>query len=378
MPSIKYLCLDDQQDNTVDVLLQTISGSDGPVFERRTPIEVGAQILAVADFAAKNAGKFGLLVDLRLDMETDENGGRVPYRGPTLAQELRTRVAEGSIASPFPIVLWSIANNFKRSYWGEDTSHDLFDAVYGKDNEVLNEPLRVASEMKSLVNGYQALQMNTCEVRPTELLNLDTSDAGGVYTGFLDEFSIALESRAFHQAARLVITQLIEPPGLLAQEALVAARLGVDISASASNWIELKEQIENTRYSGPFFEGWSRWWWFKVEDWWSSLSEKQQNLRRISAAERVKFLNAKFGLSLVEAQPTPGSEGSKFFTLCVATGRPLDPCDGLRVTQLNRKPWHDTAYVSMEAALARVNKDRWRIDPIDRGRLDFAQKNRSL
>lgn len=378
MPDIKYLCIDDQQDNSVDLFLQRISGSDGPVFERRTPIEVGAQIQAITNFAVENSGRFGLLLDLRLDMEADGNGFRVPYRGPTLAQELRTRMAEGTVAPSFPIVLWSIANNFDLSYRGEDTSHDLFDAVYGKDNEISSEPFRVASEMNSLVNGYQALQTRNGGARPTELLNLGDDEAGGVYTGFLDELTVALESRASHQAARLIITQLIGPSGLLAQETLVAARLGVDISESGDNWAALKKQIESTRYTGPFYEGWQRWWWFKIEDWWSSLTERRPNLKRITAAERIEFLNSKFGLALVAAQPIAGSEGRKFFTLCVATGFPLDPCDGLRVTQPNRKSWHDTAYVSTEAALERINKERWRIDPIDRDRLDSAQRNRSV
>lgn len=375
MPGIEYLCIDDQQDNSVDILLDAVSQSGGPNFTRRTPVEVGEQIQVIADLAGQNCGQFGLLLDLRLDQEANEDGEKVPYRGPTIAQELRTRMAEGLVA-PFPIVLWSIANKLNNSYVIEDTSHDLFDAVYDKDGAILDEPSRIAVEMISLIQGYEALRI--CNVsRPTEVLGLAENDAGGVYTSFIDELGATLESSALHKAARLVSTQLIKPSGLLAQENLVAARLGVDISQSGSDWIALKQQLESARYIGPFFEGWPRWWWFKVEDWWSSLSKKQPNLRRITAAERIKVLNSRFGFELIEAQPIAGSEGRKFFTLCVATELPLDPADGLRIVQPNRKSWHDTAYVSTVAALRREKKDRWRIDPTDRDRLIAAQGSHS-
>lgn len=377
MPDISYLCIDDQQDNTVDTLLTSISTAGGPTFERRTPIEVGEQIQVITDFSEKCDGNFGLLLDLRLDTESDKNGNKVPYRGPTLAQELRTRMAEGTIRFSFPIVLWSIANNFSLSYQTDDTSHDLFDAVYGKDSEILNERSRTAIEMKSLVNGYKSLRGHTERASPTSILDLTEDDIGGVYGAFLDEFSIALQSKSSHKAAKLLLTQLINPAGLLASEALIAARLGVDIAASEDSWTELKKQIEGTCYSGPFSDGWERWWWFKLEDWWSSLSEKQPSLRRVTASERVKIINSKFGLTLIEAKPPEGCANNKFFTLCVATGLPLDPMDGFRVTQTNRKPWHDTAYVSMTAALHRVNKEKWRIDPIDRDRFDSVRMSQS-
>lgn len=375
MPSIEYLCIDDQQDNSVDILLDTVSRAGGPQFIRQTPVEVGKQIQAIADQAMKNEGQFGLLLDLRLDQEADASGEKVSYRGPTVAQELRTRMAEG-LVPPFPIVLWSIANKLKSSYVREDTSHDLFDAVYDKDGAILTDPLRIAAEMNSLIQGYEAL-CKCKEGRLTEVLGLAEDDAGGVYTSFIDELGAALETRALHKAARLLNTQLIKPPGLLAEEKLVAARLGVDILASGSGWIALRDQLGSARYLGPFFEGWPRWWWFKVEDWWSSLSEKQPNLRRISAAERIQILNSKFNFGLIEIQPIAGCEGRKFFTLCVAKEQPLDPSDGLRVVQPNRKSWHDTVYVSTVAALAREKKDRWRIDPIDRDRLIAAQGSQS-
>lgn len=372
MSGIKYLCIDDQKDSTVDTLLESITRAGGPTFERKTPVEVGTQLDVVTKEAGSHVGSFGLLLDLRLDMEADSDGNRVPYRGPTLAQELRTRMAEGNLPSSFPIVLWSIATRFDTSYKGEDTSHDLFDAVYEKDKEILNETARVAREMLALTTGYQELsEAKRSEKKVVDILKLSTEDASGVYFDFLDELESAIKSSAIHHPARLIITQLIRDPGLLVDESLLAARLGIDICKSGVNWTSLCETLKDAFYQGPFSSGWTRWWWHKVEDWWSKFPDQFQNLRRISASQRVSIINQKFNLELVAAKPICENYSDKFFSLCSATKKPLDPIDGFRVSNSSKKNWQDVAYVSIYAAINRVNKDAWgRIHPMDRDRFD--------
>lgn len=372
MSDIKYLCIDDQQDNSVDLLLDALGKPGEIIFERNTPVEVGSQVSAIIDMANDMLGRFGLIVDLRLDMESNKEGVRVPYRGPTLAQELRTRMAEGQHS--FPIVLWSIANKLETSFNGDDSSHDLFDAVYGKDDRIQTDSSSVGRELGSLVRGYEIIQSPGRVNKSIEILSLDLEDGSPVYSPFVEELSLALKSSAPHKGARLILDKLIKMPGLLATEALIALRLGVDVDASGSSWGSCKKHFVNAQYAGPFHEGWPRWWWYKVEDWWASLSQKQPNLRRVTAAERVSILNETLSISLIPAKPIVESYQTRFFTQCVATGLPLDPTDGLRVVQMERKPWHDTGYVSMHAALNRINKNKWRIDLMDRGRFDSAIK----
>lgn len=372
MPDIKYLCIDDQKDNSVDILLEAITNAGGPDFERKTPVDVGSQIEQITANAALQTGKFGLMLDLRLDMETDVNGERVPYRGPTLAQELRTRMAENSIHNSFPIVLWSISSIFDKSYLSEDSAHDLFDAVYGKDEEITGETSKVAVEMLALVTGYKRI----CEAKGSrqsayQLLGLSENDTSGIYASLLDELDTALNFYSVNQVARITLAKLIRPAGLLVTESLMAARLGVDIAQCKLDWDRLKVEFETACFKGPFSEGWPRWWWYQIEDWWSSLLDNTPNLRRTTAADRVQLLSQKFGLTLVAATPIDAKYSTKYFTLCVATQRPLDPIDGLRVSKSDKKPWHDVEYVSITAALNRVNKSSWgRIDPIDRDRYD--------
>ncbi|MGS0623429.1 hypothetical protein ACU8YE_11035 [Ralstonia sp. VS2407] len=373
MPGIEYLCVDDQQDRTVNDLLASITRSGGPKFFRTTPIEVGEQIKNIIHAANAAPGKFGLLLDLRLDMEANEAGDKVPYRGPTLAQELRTRMAEGEISHPFPIVLWSVTNKLDNSFRDENTSHDLFDAVYGKDGQVGSDPTLVAREMVSLTNGYEILYRckNASKKNAARMMGLAAEDSVGVYAVYLDELKDVLRTKAIHQMARLILVDLIQVPGLLVDERLLAARLGVDFVKCGADWEVLKGVLEAVSYKGPFCDGWDRWWWFKVEDWWSSLAERIPNIRRISAAERVNLLNAEFGTNLLPAKPIEAGYSDRFFAVCAGTEQPLDPVDGFRVVQSSKREWHDVAYVSSKAALNRINKKAWgRIDPMDRQRFD--------
>jgi hypothetical protein len=371
MPNTKYLCIDDQQDKTIEALLGSLSRGNLISFDRQTPVEIGLQIKQICEAAEKYRDiGFGLLLDLRLDMEADEQGNKVPYRGPTLAQELRTRMMEKEVRS-FPIVLWSINDKFVRSYDADDTSHDLFDAVYGKDEQVQKQPQDVAKQMISLAAGYRMIDfpeinMQTC----IQCLGLAQDDMASIHPAFLDEYIFAMQSQSRHEVAYLLLTDLIKAPGLLVEEGIVASRLGVDIENSKNSWNELQKRVESAVYRGPFGDGWPRWWWFRIEDWWNGLADKQPNLRRLTAEERIQLLNNLLGINLVSASPIQSGYSTKFFTECVATKKPLDPADGLRVIKRDRKSWHDTSFVSVYAALNRIEKDGWRIDPLDRERLD--------
>ncbi|MDO8268663.1 MAG: hypothetical protein Q7T32_12650 [Moraxellaceae bacterium] len=372
MPAIKYLCVDDQPGSGIEDLLRGLAEDGVVVFQRITPSEIGGQVDAIVGHAqAARADGFGLLLDLRLDEELDAQGNKVSYRGPTLAQELRTRMYEGAIFS-FPIALWSINAKFITSFYGDDTSHDLFDGVYGKDEEINSVPARVAKELSDLVMGYREIdQRREKRSGPQELIGLSPGDNLALYGDFIDELKVALDSST-HQVAQLLRKELVLASGLLVDDGLLAARLGVDRCLSVEPWERLKAIIEFSKYSGPFSDAWPRWWWFRVDSWWLEIFGGKSSLRRLTADQRVDLLNKKFDLELCVAAPMADGCSSKFFSLCVATGAPIDPADGLRVVSSNRKSWQDVGYVSIGAALERQSKTKanWRIDPLDRSRFD--------
>lgn len=370
MPNTSFLCIDDQQDQSIEDLLRLLNETEPSLsFLRKAPVELGEQIRQISD-AAKASDSFGLLLDLRLDMEAADDGTKVPYRGPTLAQELRTRMAEKDIRA-FPIVLWSINEKFLKSFFGDDTSHDLFDAVYGKDEEVTRSPDLVCRQMVSLSQGYRRIEAaNRKGTLDYLILGLRECELGGVNAAFIGYFQDTIAGSAEHEVSLRLLGDLVKPLGLLADEPTVAARLGVDQARSGSDWHKLLDILESSRYDGPFGDGWHRWWWFRIENWWNSLLDRKQNLRRLGASERVGLLNMRLGLTLIPATPIEKDYSDKYFTICVATGKPLDPSDGLRIAMPGIKTWNDVQFVSVHAALNRVAKDRWQIDPLDRDRLD--------
>lgn len=364
--SIKYLCIDDQQDKTLDALLGRLSQSGDIEFSRQTPVQLETQLDLVQKFSSENGEEMGLLLDLRLDMEADEAGNRVAYRGPTLAQELRTRMAEEGVRA-FPIVLWSVNAKFKKSYAGDESSHDLFDAVFEKESEVAETPDEVAEKLKSLAVGYARLHASTSSEEISGL----TGEAidSPLYVQFLFELRDFIEKSAKHEVAHFILNELLLKEGLLVGDVMLAARLGVDIEQSTASWESLKQQLEKAKYSGVFCEGWPRWWWFKVEDWWNSLGVSRSGIRKLAASQRVEILNQTLGLELVAAEPILPTYSTKYSTLCSGTRKPLDPLDGFKVAGGGRRPWHDLTYVSAHAALERIGKDTWRLDPLELERL---------
>lgn len=370
--SIKYLCIDDQEAKTIDPLLNLLEKEELVSFERCTPKGLGEQIEAIRQFIASrlNEGPFGLLLDLRLDEMPDENNERAAYRGPTLAQELRTRMAEGSLPA-FPIVLWSVNDKFIKSYNLDETSHDLFDGVYGKDRQITETPDSVAKELASLARGYASLkELKGKGIRhAVQTLGLTEDQDSAVYAQFLDEYKDVAKRPSSHEIAQFLLMDLLGSDGLVVTEETLAARLGIDIDASASEWQILKTYLESAKYAGPFSDGWHRWWWFRVANWWSTFLEQQTPLQRMEATDRVKVLNDKFEMGLTVADPINNSYSTNYFTLCVALKRPLDPADGLRVTRKLARSWHDTRFVSVHAALERINRENWKLDPLESARL---------
>lgn len=365
--NIKYLCIDDQQRLTIDPLLGALSKSGIVAFDRVTPQNLEAQLPAISQFVESHKGHNGLLLDLRLDEDADSDGNRVAYRGPTLAQELRTRMSEGAI-EPFPIVLWSVNTKFEKTYLSDESSHDLFDDVFGKDDEILANPARVSVKLASLANGYAKLKgIKTSD--GMERLGLSDNQESPVYLQFRSEYLSIVDNRGAHEVALFLQNKLIKVEGLLVTEHLLAARFGVDIESSAEEWRKLIDAISSTSYKGPFSEGWSRWWWFRLEDWWAELNDEKVDLRRSSAQERVARLNAALGLKLQNQKAIHESYSTKFFTVCLGTGKPLDPLNGLRVISQHNRSWLDPGYVSIHAALERINKKNWRLDPLEQGRL---------
>lgn len=364
MSFVKYLCIDDQPEDFIQPLLNKLSSFKTDLnFERMHPQEFESQFQRIQTLASENK-YFGLLVDLRLDQDADlENGNKVYYRGPTLAQELRTRMAEGVLAS-FPIVLWSMNDNIVHSYAPDSSSHDLFDAVYAKDDgqHILGEG--VAFELFWLAAGYHKLAQvfeGSAAFALESVVGLVEGDRD-----YLDPRLMSfLKGKVVYEIAGKILNTLIRSEGVLVSETMLAARLGVDIEGSADSWMRLLSEMQSTSYSGVFHEAWPRWWMHRVDAWWAKMVAYKASLRKYSAQDRITTINEKLGLNLVAASPIEDNYSVRYSTICVATGRPLDPVDGFKVFSPRQDAWQDSKYVSAYAVLRRLKKSEWVLDPLE-------------
>jgi hypothetical protein len=233
----------------------------------------------------------------------------------------------------------------------------------------------IAFKLVSLVAGYKQIAKVKTEHRKSK-------DQLFRFLGFNNEIDF-LDPRIaasfatregpvpVHEYARFLIFDLLEPDGPLIDERILAARLGVDPDSS-HDFDELKDShFKQAKYKGPFSSGWPRWWAYLVEDKWLTLKGNTSPLRRMPASDRVAILKKAFALKkLVVAKPIQEGYSQRFWTVCRATGLPLDPLDGLIVQTKNSRVWQDKPYVSMKAALDGTMEDAgFKVDPIDLERL---------
>lgn len=357
----KCLYLDDQEPDTLRPYVRAVSG-DG--------LELNITPLHPLNFSFKDANEYDcIILDWRLD-EIALEGDRYEFRAASIAQEIRTRQTEG-IMNPVPIILWSTYRKLTGSYFGDHTSHDLFDMVYDKDF-VVDNAVRVKTEIVTIISGYKgvfAFQIGSRR-KPDQLLGISESDFDDLDTS-LTSVLIDWHTKPVHEIARFLFKEVVLRPGPLVSEDLLAARLGIDIHKSPQ-WPELLNQVDSAKYRGPFYIAWQRWWSSLIElNWWKSLDAKIPSLRSLTATQRVSLIREKTKLEdLVPAKPIRENYSEYFQTVCESDGRPLDIVDAVMVDEKEPHSWQERRYLSLDAALGRrYNQDRVRPHPIERSRL---------
>ncbi|MEO3449586.1 hypothetical protein ABG862_17645 [Bacteroides xylanisolvens] len=158
----------------------------------------------------------------------------------------------------------------------------------------------------------------------------------------------------------IIITELLDKQGLLINEDVLAARLGID-KTSSPDWELLKQSLSTAQYTGVFYEGWPKWWMHLVDRWWTEKIEVNLSLRSTPASKKVEQIRAKLNFDKLEvAQRIDKSVSDEFWTICKGYNRPLDPVDGLIIQgQDNLYPWQEPEYVSIDAALKKKNIENW-------------------
>lgn len=273
----------------------------------------------------------GVLIDLCLD---GTGANSLAFKAQPFAQQIRSWAFEG-IISHFPVVLCSTLDNDK-VYQKDSASHDLFDYYFYKTEvNFIKESMR----LKSLADGYQILNKQRSKVE--EYLGRDDYDV-------LDSKIIDyLRGPSTYDIARRIVKDLLPYSGILIDQNVVAARMGVDIAASNENWERLRDAIyREASFTGVFSSGWQRCWSDKVNAFFINKSEGRP-YQIMNAEERVDILRKAGFDGLEAAKPVNLNNSSYFNTACYYSGLPIDSMEGIPVEdRMSLKSWQENHYVS--------------------------------
>lgn len=290
----------------------------------------------------------GMILDLKLGNSLVRDNKRASFRGTSLAQEIRTRQKEG-VLDNFPIVLFY--DNDEVCLTMEKSGMDLFDICIDKSS--IESFAFYTSQLISLSEGYKQLTINNKveDVFNTDVTLLDSR--------FVFEFE-GIRGSSVHDQTRFLITEFFEKQGLLIDESVLAARLGIDLFSS-EDWDIVKQQLECAKYKGVFSYGWHRWWANLVEKWWKEMVTDEMQLRTTAASMRVQSIKERYGLSnIVPATRIDKAKSDEFWTVCKGYRKPLDTIDGLLISgQDNLYSWQELEYVSIDAALKKKGINKW-------------------
>ncbi len=366
----KYLYLDDEEQNQVNPHIDRIQLTRKIMIELMHPSSFQMEISNLID---RLYNYDGFILDWRLDQIPSVEGVRFPFRAAALAQEIRTRTTEKT-AKGIPIVLWSTENKLSKSYYGDETSQDLFDYVFNKEQISDNpEPIRI--KMISLANGYKRIREIIMKGR-NSLSNLLKAPSDILDVRIVNRFTN--NDYPIHEYVSFILHELIERPGPLISEDLLAARLGVD-RADSSDWNKLLKKLpQKSRYQGPFYDAWPRWWAQVIErEWWRSLKKNNPSLSTLPAHKRIEILKEKTNLyDLITARPLRDGYDTKYYTLCEYYQKPLDPTDGVIIDEKEPAPWQERRYISIDAALERKGEPNKKPHPTEIERVNHLRGSR--
>lgn len=310
-----------------------------------------------------------LIIDLKLD--GNQKGERVAkYTAPFLAQGIRSkRLLENGFKNEFPIFLISSRDNLKKYFDSDTSSHDLFDYTFTKVN-VGSKGDYYEKIITSIIEAYKIISKGKTEFK--RILNYDNIEE--IKNRIFSTKFLTGKNTSVSEISQFIFNEIINKSGILIDENVLAARLGIDIKKS-EEWDQLLTLLKDFEYSGIFKEPLKKWWFSDILEWWNDHFPNII-LIRLDASQRVKLITEKFNLKkLVAAEAIPKATSTKFWTVCQAYQKPLDPKDGFLIDGNQLKPWQDKRYISLESILERDAKNKgFLIHPEEKERFENLRK----
>lgn len=368
----KYLYLDDNEKVTRDGDVEFMNA-----YSKRIEIATdypGSWAQRAKQILAGITTIDGIILDWELTNKSEQaklgadQAEDVDFSAESLAEHLRISVVTNSIKA-IPIILCSADKNktFSQLKNKELSTSTLFDMTYIKSDLLDKNATKSEAELYDLAYVYETLQ--TCDLTLPKILNIKMEEIEVLDIRFTDSLSIILSTRTTHDLVNFLLNNLILREGILINELVLAARLGIDISSCADEWEKLIELLVKSgiKYCGLLSIAWNNFWAFKLEEFWEK-NFPTTDLRTTGAPAKVLLLNTKFNLKLVNAQKIKFCSSDEFWTICQGLKRPLDPANGFIISEGSRNPWLEEEYVSGIAELEKEDKNAWRINIMDRDR----------
>lgn len=281
----------------------------------------------------------GLILDLKL------NGGgpnSTKYTATSLAQWISSYVVtEGKPAKPLVL----LSNDLKCANYSADvTSHDLFDIVKERNCRIQWDSF--AELLAICANDYDTLNKDS-EKNLFSILQNDDIDISSTY------FAPFTNPAKFNvrQFASFVLNDLFIHPGLLISEELLAARLGIDIEKSGSNWIKFKKKYFGiARYQGIFSAMEERYWSNKAITIFNKVTGGKTpasiptRLRVEALKEAIDDANG-----LIAYEPSGFFNSPYCWAIDEVTRKPLDSSEGFMIyEEAGLKAWQEPRFLSFE------------------------------
>ena len=293
-----------------------------------------------------------LILDLKLD--GNQQGDRVArYTAPSLAAGIRSRCFDDhGFKGEFPIFLLSSSENLKKYYDPDSSSHDLFDSTFTKVH-VSELGTQYERLILSFIDAYKTIsEGKTNFERILSIKSISEIDDRIFSSMFLNG-----ENKSSSEISQFIFNEIIMKSGILIDETILAARLGIN-HIESEDWGDLLKHLIGTKYTGIFSYSLDRWWANDVMNWWNQTF-KDLSLIRLNASERLSLIKEKFNFKkLIIAKQIPKTTSTKFWTICQGNNLPLDPKDGFLIDGNQIYPWQDKRYLSLESLLERDAKEK--------------------
>ena len=279
---------------------------------------------------------------LLLDFRLTENR-KIPFDAPTIAQTIRTLGSESHL--DIPVVLISTEDKIC-NYYDDYSSQDLFDFSLSKETLLNNLP-KFSRRFNAAIEAYKFVIKS--KMNALEELGLKENNIQSIDYRILEKLNSDMFQKDVFATTNFILNNIIKAIGVLLGEDVLSARLG--ISVKSPDWDKLKDKLSIFKYSGIYSSAYDRWWAFGIDGWWSEQNSNT-SLRRLNAQQRVARIKEMTGLqNLIEVEKIHYSSSTNYWTICKDCKQPLDPIDGLELSQKYMYPWQEKEYISMDAGL---------------------------